>query len=224
MSEVPLDIRVMAERVAETVNRALMNLKSELSAEIEKVKARLAAVETEVAALKSGHVKDVVKGILELKTDELSTSVGKAVAEAVERAVRAELERLSESARALNSSVAALAARVEGLGLQVKEYGERAQTLAASFEVTSKHFGELSRSVSALAEALGGVKGELSAVRGDLGRVFEQIRIDHDTINTMAERIGEMYSAIKERTDYLMRRSRGEGAEVEGSCTSGPRT
>ena len=213
MSEVPLDIRVIAERVAETVNKALMNLKSELSAEIEKVKARLAAVETEVAALKSGHVKDVVKGILELKTDELSTSVGRAVAEAVERAVRAELERLSESTRALDSSVAALAARVEGLGLQVKEYGERAQSLAASFEVTSKHFGELSKSVSALAEVLGEVKGEFSAVRGDLSKVFEQIRIDHDTINTMAERIGEVYLAIKERTTYPMPPEQRGGSE-----------
>jgi chromosome segregation ATPase len=207
VSEVPLDIRVIAERVAETVNRALMNLKSELSAEIEKVKARLAAVETEVAVLKSGHVKDVVKGVLELKTDELSASVGKAVAEAVERAVRAELERLSESARALNSSVAALAARVEGLGLQVKEYGERAQSLAASFEVTSKHFGELSKSVSALAEALGKVEGELSAVRGDLGKVMDELKFERDILNNVSGQVGEIYLVIRElekRTIYLL--------------------
>ena len=108
MSEVPLDIRVIAERVSEAVNKKLIEFEKKYGERIEALERRISLLEAELAAVRTGFAKDLVKSVIDAKIEDMVVSTVKSMGGVLLSELDARVKSLNDSLAQLGRGIAEL--------------------------------------------------------------------------------------------------------------------
>jgi predicted nucleic acid-binding Zn-ribbon protein len=179
VSEVPLDLRVIAERVSEVVNRKLSEFDKKYGERVEALEKRIGLLEAELAAVRTGFVKDIVKSVIDAKIEDVVIS-------AIKNAVGVLISDLDTRVKSIN----------EGLSLLNKNISDLRDSVSVAKSDVEKSVeavsGAVRKSLDSLQSAINGLTVAVGELRDLLKKLFEVI----DAVN--ARTIG-----ILERVQYI---------------------
>jgi uncharacterized phage infection (PIP) family protein YhgE len=185
VSEVPLDLRVIAERVAEIVNRKLAEVDRKYSERVEALEKKVGVLEVELAAIRTGFVKDVVKSVIDAKVEEAVVSAVKNASGFLISDLDARIKGIAEGLSVLSKNVSDLRDTV----IVARSEAEK------SMEATSK---AIIKSIDSLQSTINGLVVAINELR-DLLKKFAEVINAVDTKTTgILERVEDMNVVIKD--------------------------
>jgi len=200
-----MDIHVIAERVAEVVNRKLAAIDRRLT----ELESRVKRLELDVASVRGQVIESVVRSVLTIKVEELASAVALRVATefgGVARGVEGAVEELRGVAERLGRVAEGLE-ELRGLPERVAEELRSARVTA---EVDTSVIEE--RVWDAVAGAMGDLRDlpkRLEAVERRLGEVSEAIRKVGESMAAVAaaasrlEEVARVVAEVKDSVDYV---------------------
>ncbi len=196
MTQVPLEWRVIAERIAETVNRKL----ADVYARIEAMESRLKMLEREVEALRSRTIESVVKGVLSVKTEEIVDAVAKRGAASLDSAV-ARIESIASTIREAVEGIKDVVTRMERISSEIQRASARIPTQVTIDE--SAVVGAISRYLEPMVSSLSSIGRKLDEVSKMVESVATQLaEIGMVAKNALAYS-KETYEMIKKRIEEV---------------------
>jgi methyl-accepting chemotaxis protein len=201
MSEVPLDIRVIAERVSEAVNKKLMELEKKYGERIEALERRISLLEVELAAVRTGFAKDLVKSVIDAKIEDAVASTVKSVSGVLLSELDARVKSLNESLAQLSRGVAELKESLSAVRSDLEKSTDAVSVLVR------KSLDSLQTSINNLATTL----NELRDALKKLSETVHNVDLKASGILERAESINTNIRDIVTRLEAISRSA--EGAE-----------
>ena len=191
MSEVPLDLRVIAERVAEAVNRKLAEVDKKYGERVEALEKRIGLLEAELAAVRTGFVKDIVKSVIDAKIEDVVISTIKNAVGVLISDLDTRVKSISEGLSLLNKNISDLRDSVSVAKSDVEK----------SVEAVG---GAIRKSLDSLQSAINSLTVAVGELR-DLLKKLSDVVGDIDTrITGLFDRVEDINTLIKEVTARLV--------------------
>jgi uncharacterized phage infection (PIP) family protein YhgE len=185
VSEVPFDLRVIAERVTEVVNRKLAEVDRKYSERVEALEKKVGVLEVELAAVRTGFVKDVVKSVIDAKVEEAVVSAVKNASGFLISDLDARIKGIAEGLSVLSKNVSDLRDTV----IVARSEAEK------SMEAMGK---AIIKSIDSLQSTINGLVVAINELR-DLLKKFTEVINAVDTKTTgILERVEDMNVVIKD--------------------------
>jgi len=189
-----MDARIVAERVAEVVNRKL----AEVFKRIEAIESRLTKLELDVTALRSQTIESIVRSVLTIKIEDIASAIAVKV-----------VSEFREPLREVVATTEGLRDAVERLGSVVGELGELKklpETVVATVkssvpeQLTAENIEEIVRSAVEPAEK------RIEELTGRINELMKLVAIAINRTDSVAEQLKEVvakFSEIKGSVDEL---------------------
>jgi methyl-accepting chemotaxis protein len=181
VSEVPFDLRVIAERVSEVVNRKLSEFDKKYGERIVALEKRLSVLEAELVAVRTGFVKDIVKSVIDAKIEDVVVSAIKNVVGVLISDLDARVKSISERLSLLNKDISDLRDSVSVAKSDVER----------SVEAVS---GAIRKDIDSLRSAINDLINAVDELRDSLKKLLELV----DAVNTRITGIFDRVEGIDE--------------------------
>jgi chromosome segregation ATPase len=202
VSEVPLDIRVIAERVSEAVNKKLIEFEKKYSERIEALERRIGLLEAELAAVRTGFAKDLVKSVIDAKIEDTVVSAVKSMGGVLLSELDARVKSLNDSLAQLSMGIAELKESLSAVRSDLEK------SIDAVSVLVHKSLDSLQTTVNNLATAL----NELRDVLRKLSETVHGVDLKASGILERAEETSIAVRDIVTRLEAISSKS-AEGAE-----------
>jgi methyl-accepting chemotaxis protein len=204
VSEVPLDIRVIAERVSEAVNKKLMELDKKYGERIEALEKRISLLEAELAAVRTGFAKDLVKSVIDAKIEDVAVSAVKSMGGVL-------LSELDVRVKSINDNLAQLS---RGIGELKDSLSAMRSDLEKSVDVVS---GSVRKSLESLQTTINNLAVAVNELRDVLRKLSETLHSVDLKVSGVFERVEDINATVKDmvvrlETSAPFRSSSEEGA------------
>ena len=214
MGRVTIDERVIAERVAEAVNRKL----APLAKEVNELKARVTRLEMDVAVMRTHYIETVIRSVLGVKLDEFVAKVStpKELLEGLSTiagtidGLRSEIgglaDRVGRLPEAIIDEVSKELSKMAPKEVDLKPVIDEVRTRVSSeVKVVSSRIDRLDKAVGELRDAVSKIEGDLStfadsvkSLAGAIGRLEEKLA-KLDSIEKSMEYVRDVVSIMEER-------------------------
>jgi chromosome segregation ATPase len=181
---------VIAERVSEVVNKKIMELDKKYGERIEALERRISLLEAEIAAVRTGFVKDLVKSIIDTRVEDAVISTVKSMGGALLSELDARVKTVNESLAQLNKGVNELRESLSAVRSDLeKSMDDVAVSVRKSLDSLQASINNLVVAVNELRETLKKLSETLHNVDLKVSGVFERVEDINATVKDMMARL-----------------------------------
>jgi len=219
-----VDIHVVAERVAEAVNKKL----AEVHRRIDALESKVAKLELDINTLRTQTIESIVRSVLAIKIEDLASAIAVRVSSGFSDATR-EVVRVAEELRGATSDIRAVASGLRELKTLPEEIAEAVKsakpqvqldlskieaTISGAVSRSMKGVGELASRATALEKQVNELSANLSKLGESLAVLTTTISRLEDLRKTVEE-MKESVDYVREVSSILEERLRGRAKEEE---------
>ena len=186
MTSAGVDARIVAERVAEVVNRKL----AEVRKRIERLESRMTKLELDVTGLRSQTIESIVRSVLTIKIEDIASAIAVKVASEF----REPLRKIVDSTEGLREAVKRLDAVVgelEGLR-KLPELVVATVKSSVPEQLTAEKVGEVVRG------AVEPVEKRVEELTGRINELMKLVAIAINRTDGVAEQLKELIAEFSE--------------------------
>ena len=219
-----VDIHVVAERVAEAVNKKL----AEVHRRIDALESKVAKLELDINTLRTQTIESIVRSVLTIKIEDLASAIAVKVSSGFSDAAR-EVVRVAEELRGATSDIRAVANELRELKTLPEEIAEAVKSAKPQVQLDLSKIeatisGAVSRSmksVEELASRVAALEKQVNELSANLSKLGESLAVLTTTISRL-EDLRKTVEEMKESVDYsrevlgiLEERLKGRPSEEE---------
>ena len=196
-----VDIHVVAERVAEAVNKKL----AEVHKRIDALESKVAKLELDINTLRTQTIESIVRSVLTIKIEDLASAIAVKVSSGFSNAAR-EVVRVAEELRGATSDIRAVASELgelktlpEKIVDAVKSAKPQVQLDLTKIEAT---ISESMKSVEELVSRVVALEKQVNELSANLGKLGESLVALTSAISRL-ENMRKTIDEMKESIDYV---------------------
>lgn len=194
MTSAGVDARIVAERVAEVVNKKLAEVYRKIGA----IESRLTKLELDVVALRSQTIESIVRSVLTIKVEDIASAIAVKVASEFREPIR-EVVAVAEKLRGTAEHLSGVAEELS----ELKELPEKvAEVIKSSVpeQLTSEKLEEV---VSSAVEPVAERVEDLTKRIGEMMKLVAIAINKTDDVAEQLKAVASKFSEIKESVDEL---------------------
>ena len=186
MTSAGVDARIVAERVAEVVNRKL----AEVRKRIERLESRMTKLELDVTGLRSQTIESIVRSVLTIKIEDIASAIAVKVASEFREPLR-EIVDSTEGLREAVKRLDAVVGELEGLR-KLPELVVAAVKSSVPEQLTAEKVGEVVRG------AVEPVEKRVEELTGRINELMKLVAIAINRTDGVAEQLKELIAEFSE--------------------------
>ena len=192
MSQAGIDIQVIAERVAEAVNRKL----GQLAERVEDIERRVRELELSSSAIRSQTIESIVKAVFSVKVDEALSSVTSAM-----RKFSGDLSHLPHLSDELKQVVNSISDTTSAIGQINKKLEEISKTLSDLLKKPTsspslKDLSGMAKMIGALSNSVSGLKSTINNLSAKFDDLLGQLSVVNENINKMRDEVRNLQDSV----------------------------
>ena len=186
-----VDIHVIAERVAEAVNKRL----AEFDKRISNLESRVRSIELEVATLRTTTIRDIVRSLLEVDIEKAVNTSTTSLISSFESGLNSRVNPLITSISDLTDIVMKITSDLNDLRGVVENFRN---TVNSSINDLREDLKLLTDSIRSLNNAIIDLKGSMSFVAEELKKYSEKLEEVRRTIGSVEDRLNVLHHVAQE--------------------------
>jgi len=192
-----LDVKVIAERISEAVNKRLIVFDER----IRNIEANLKRIEVEFDTLKSRNLESIIRSVLSVKTDDVASSITSTIISEIEKLSKGYIASTKKIVESMNEIVPALE-EVKNALKEIKKLPKEVSEAIKSIKLEPEvDFTPLQRTMERQGNLLNELREGLASISSSLKKTTEDLERTRTRFDEQSGLLTQVVNGIQEVKD-----------------------
>ena len=192
-----LDVKVIAERISEAVNKRLIVFDER----IRNIEANLKRIEVEFDTLKSRNLESIIRSVLSVKTDDVASSITSTIISEIEKLSKGYIASTKKMVESMNEIVPALE-EVKNALKEIKKLPKEVSEAIKSIKLEPEvDFTPLQKTIERQGNLLNELREGLASISSSLKKTTEDLERTRTRFDEQSGLLTQVVNGIQEVKD-----------------------